>query len=152
MRTLISLLILCSLCANAQPKTAPFWRYELPEDIQLITPIQNGSSVFLQADEFAWVYETTTGKKIWSTEVKKYDKDAPHHLLYDSLYIVATGDTLVCYGILQNKLLWKKHFPGIEQDRYSGLTTVDTIAVFSYRSVDLGISILTGKELWRTQI
>ena len=34
MRTLISLLVLCSLLADAQPKSAPFWRYELPEDIQ----------------------------------------------------------------------------------------------------------------------
>jgi outer membrane protein assembly factor BamB len=152
MRTLISLLVLCSLCADAQPKSAPFWRYELPEDIQFITPIDNGSFVFLQADEFAWVYETATGKKIWSTEVKKYDKDALHHLVYDSLYLVSTGDTLLCYGILQNRLLWKKHFPGIEQDRFTGLTTVDTIAVLSFRSVDLGVNILTGKELWRTQV
>ncbi|MHB1050791.1 MAG: outer membrane protein assembly factor BamB family protein [Bacteroidota bacterium] len=152
MRTLISLLVLCSLYADAQPKSAPFWRYELPEDIQLIKPIVNGSFVFLQADEFAWVYETATGKKIWSAEVKKYDKDALHHLVYDSLYLVSSADTLLCYGILQNKLLWKKHFPGIEQDRYSGLATVDTVAVLSFRSIDLGINIETGKELWRTNI
>lgn len=152
MRTILSLILFCSLAADAQQKTAPFWRYELPEDVQRMSPVKGGSFVFLQADEFAWVYETATGKKIWSTEVKKFDKDAPHLLLFDSLYMVASGDTLFCYGVLQNRLLWKALYAGIELDRFSALIHADTVAVLSFQSIDLGINILTGKELWRTPI
>jgi outer membrane protein assembly factor BamB len=152
MRTLTLLSAVFCVLLTAQQKTPPFWKYELPEDIKTITPIAEGAQVFLWSDEFAWLYETTSGKKIWSVEVSKYSEKALHHLMYDSLYLVSTRDTLLCYAIQQNRLLWKKQYPGIEQDRFSGMVSRDTLAILSFRTIDVGINLLTGRELWRTQV
>lgn len=152
MRFLTFLSAVFCFLLTAQQKTPPFWKYELPEDIKTITPIAEGAQVFLWSDEFAWLYETASGKKIWSVEVSKYSEKALHHLVYDSLYLVSTRDTLLCYSIQQNRLLWKKQYPGIEQNRFSGLVHHDTLAILSFRTIDVGINLMTGRELWRTPV
>ncbi|MFZ4619557.1 MAG: PQQ-binding-like beta-propeller repeat protein [Bacteroidota bacterium] len=128
------------------------WKAELQDDVKKIQPVQGGKYLFLSSDEYAWLFDNTTGKKVWSVEVKEYSEKAMHHLFNDSLYIVANEDTLCCYSMTGNNLQWKRSYQGVEQDRFSGVQQQDTVLIVSYKNVDLGISILSGKELWRTPV
>ncbi|NUN70137.1 MAG: PQQ-binding-like beta-propeller repeat protein, partial [Bacteroidetes bacterium] len=128
------------------------WNAELEDDVKRIQPLQNGKYLFLSSDEYAWLFENATGKKVWSVEIDDYNAKAPHLVVNDSLYLVANEDTLVCYSMLGRSIRWKKPYAMIEQDRFSGMKQFDTIIVLSYSTVDIGISLHTGKEHWRTPV
>ena len=118
-RFIFTLLFLFSGILSAQTNKL-LWKAELKDDAKLIRPIQNGKYIFLWSDEYAWLYENATGKKMWSVAVDGYDEDAIHRLMNDSLYLVAKKDTLLCYNVIENNLVWKKSYQGIRQDRFSG--------------------------------
>ncbi len=128
------------------------WKAELQEDVKKIQPIQNGKYIFLWSDEYAWVYENATGKKIWSVKIQEYSEKAIHQLINDSLYIVANEDTLVCYNVLANRMVWKKSYQKIEQDRFLGLNVIDSTLLFHFKEIDVAITIESGKELWRAPL
>lgn len=128
------------------------WKAELDDDVKKIQPIFNGKYIFLWADEYAWLYENATGKKIWSVEIDEYDENAVHQVVNDSLYFVANEDTLYCYHMTGSKVLWKRQYRGVEQDRFSGLHKTDTLLILSYKNLDLGINLSTGEEHWRVQV
>lgn len=136
----------------AQTKTPLQWKTELAEDPKKIVPLQNGAYVFLSADEYAWLYETATGKKIWSVKIEDYVENGMHNLVDDSLYLVSDEDTLKCYAIFQNTLLWKKRYVQIEQDQFSSAKEFDSLLVLTYETTDLCINLSTGVEVWRKQI
>ncbi len=147
-RYFLIVLILFSYPGFAQ-QSKLIWKTELQDDVKKIHPIQDGKYIFLWADEYAWLYENSTGKKKWSIEIDEYNETAVHQLVYDSLYLVANEDTLLCYNILNDTLLWKQFYKGIEQDRFSGIKLTDTLLVLSFKTTDLGINAMNGKELWR---
>lgn len=128
------------------------WKAELEDNVKRIQPVQNGRYLFLSADEHAWLYENATGKKVWSVDVNDYTEKGVHRILNDSIYLVANDDSLFCFSMIEDTLLWKRSYTGIEQDRFSGIDQIDTLLIVSYGKFDLGISLLSGKELWRTPI
>lgn len=150
-RFIFTLLFLFSGILSAQTNKL-LWKAELKDDAKLIRPIQNGKYIFLWSDEYAWLYENATGKKVWSVAVDGYDEDAIHRLMNDSLYLVAKKDTLLCYNVIENNLVWKKSYQGIRQDHFSGVASIDTLLLLSYKNTDLAVSLLTGKELWRVPV
>lgn len=152
MKTLLAFVCFALSLSFAQNKSISSWKVELPEDIQMLKPIDGGTVLFLWSDEYAWTYETGTGKKIWSVKIDDYSNKAPHELLADSLYLVADGDSLFCFNILRNGTVWKKIYPAIEQGRYSGIQLHASMAILSYRTIDLAVDLATGKELWRSSV
>jgi len=147
---LLLLTVLSSLLVSQSSKN--LWKAELEDDVKRIQPVLNGKYLFLASDEYAWLYENATGKKIWSVEIDEYNEKAPHLLVNDTLYLVANEDTLVCYSMLGRSIRWKRSYATIEQDEFFGMKQFDTIAVLSYKKVDVGISLNDGKELWRTPV
>jgi outer membrane protein assembly factor BamB len=125
------------------------WKAELQDDVKKIQPIQNGKYIFLWADEYAWLYENVTGKKIWSVKIKEYSEKAVHQLINDSLYLVANEDTLECYNVLANTMVWKKSYLKIEQDRFLGLKVIDSTLLFHFKEIDVAVNLESGKEMWR---
>ncbi|MEW5800448.1 MAG: PQQ-binding-like beta-propeller repeat protein, partial [Bacteroidota bacterium] len=152
MKSILSFLFTITVLLTAQTKNAPVWRYELSDEVKKMQPIMNGRYVFLQSDEYAWLYETATGKKIWSVMIDEYVEKGMHHLVYDSLYLVSDEDSLKCFAIFQNKLLWKKRYPLVEQDEFVSVKQFDTLLVLSFGANDLCISLSTGAEVWRKQM
>ncbi|MFA6468607.1 MAG: PQQ-binding-like beta-propeller repeat protein [Bacteroidota bacterium] len=148
----ISIFILFAVSILSAQQEKNIWKAELDDDIKKMQPIQNGKYLFLWSDEYAWLFENATGKKIWSVEIEEYSDKAVHQVVNDSLYLVANEDTLVCYHMLQNSILWKKSYRGIEQDQFSGVKVVDTLLVLSYTKSDIGASLLDGTEAWRMPI
>ena len=150
-RFIFTILFLLSGILSAQTNKL-LWKTELKDDVKMIKPVQNGKYLFLWSDEYAWLYENATGRKVWNVVIDEYSEKAFHQLVNDSLYLVANEDTLLCYNIVENKLSWKRSYQGIQQDRFSGNIFSDTVLILSFRSIDLGINLLTGKEIWRTPI
>ncbi|MDP1676529.1 MAG: hypothetical protein Q8L88_06650 [Bacteroidota bacterium] len=128
------------------------WKVELQDDVKKIQPIQNGKYIFLWADEYAWLYENTSGKMIWNVKIEEYSEKAVHQLINDSLYLVANEDTLLCYNVLANKMVWKKSYQGIEQDRFLGLNLIDSTLLFHFKQIDIAVSLESGRELWRAPL
>jgi outer membrane protein assembly factor BamB len=128
------------------------WKAELDDDVKKIQPVLNGKYLFLSSDEYFWLFENATGKKVWSIEVDDYSEKAVHQTVNDTLFLVANEDTLICYNMVQNKKLWQRSYAGIEQDRFNGLKQLDTLLIISYTAMDLGISLNDGKEGWRTPV
>lgn len=149
MHRILSLLFVFLTIASGQTKNDPVWKHELPEEVKQMRPVGNGQYIFLQSDEYAWLYETATGKKIWSVQIEEYLEKGMHHLIYDSLYLVSDEDSLKCFAVFQNRLLWKQRFPQIEQDAFSSVKAFDTVLVLTYASNDLCISLSSGTEMWR---
>lgn len=148
MRTLIALLFTLSLAA-AQNKPVSNWKYELPEDVTRIAPVGGGSHLFVQADEYVWLYENATGRKVWGAVIDDHSPKAPQELLNDSLFVAGDGDTLFCWNIRRNAVVWKKRYAEIDQTDFSGRTLCDSILVLSYGETDLAVALTDGKELWR---
>lgn len=151
-RSLISILFILFVGIVSAQTNKLTWKTELPEDVKKIQPVQNGRYLFLSADEHAWLYEIATGKKVWNVEVKDYTEKGLHQIVNDSIYLVSSDDSLFSFSIISDTLLWKRSYQGIEQDRFNGILQLDTLLVVSYGKFDLGISLLSGKELWRTPI
>ncbi len=149
------LLLICALSANlfAQVNTKPAYMLELENDIKKMSVLQDGKYLFLTSDEYAWLVQPDSGKKLWSVKVKGYDENAVHTLLFDSLYLVSgNNDSLFCYSIFSKSLLWKTKFKDIDQDDFVELKTLDTLLLIRYDKFQVGVSLLSGKELWRAQI
>ena len=150
-RTYALLFVLFTACVLAQPgKTS--WKAELSDDVKGLQPVQNGKYLFLTSDENAWLYENATGKKVWSVKVRDYSKKAIHTLINDSLYVVANGDSLFCYSVLSDTVLWKRMYKGIEQDQFRSFSVNDTLLLITYKKTDLAVSLVSGKEAWRSAI
>ena len=145
------LLLLASNFLFAQQNKL-LWKAELQDDVKKIQTIQNGKYIFLWADEYAWLYENATGKKIWSVKIEEFSENAVHQLIHDSLYLVANEDTLVCYNVLANKMVWKKSYQGIEQDRFLGLNVIDSTLLFHFKKIDVAVNLESGKEMWRVPL
>ncbi|MFA5832573.1 MAG: PQQ-binding-like beta-propeller repeat protein [Bacteroidota bacterium] len=150
--TIVILVLFFAVGVLTAQKSTLQWKAELKEDVKKIQPIQNGKYIFLWADEYAWLYNNTTGKKTWSIEIDDYNENAIHQVVNDSLYLTANEDSLLCYNMVDNELLWKKRYQAIQQKRFSGSKLVDSIFILSFKEIDLGIDINTGSELWRTQL
>ena len=105
-RFIFTILFLLSGILSAQTNKL-LWKTELKDDVKMIKPVQNGKYLFLWSDEYAWLYENATGRKVWNVVIDEYSEKAFHQLVNDSLYLVANEDTLLCYNIVENKLSWK---------------------------------------------
>jgi outer membrane protein assembly factor BamB len=147
---LLLIVLVSSLLFAQQNKLS--WKAELLDDVKKIQPIQNGKYIFLWADKYAWVYENATGKKMWSVKIKEYSEKAVHQLINDSLYLVANEDTLECYNVLANTMVWKKSYQKIEQDRFLGLNVIDSTLLFHFKEIDVAVNLESGKELWRAPL
>lgn len=150
-RSIISALLFVSGVLFAQ-SGKNVWKADLDDDAKTIQPVLNGAYLFGSADEYAWLFRTSTGKKVWSVEIDDYSKKALHQVVDDTLYLVAEGDTLKCFDMLNNTLVWKRIYSGIEQSNFTAFSRMDTLYILSYGSVDLGISTLDGKEAWRSAV
>ena len=147
---LVFLLLISNFLFAQQNKLS--WKAELQDNVKKIQPIKNGKFIFLWADEYAWLYENATGKKIWSVKIEEFSEKAIHQLINDSLYIAANEDTLVCYNVLENRMVWKKSYQKIEQGRFLGLNVIDSILLFHYKEIDVAVNLESGKELWRVPL
>lgn len=152
MRFFLLLLFLFPVSLYSQQQSSLVWKHELPENIKTIHPIENGRFLFVWADENAWLYESATGKTIWNVAIREYSQKAVHQLLDDSLYLVSDDDTLKCFSLFQNKLLWKKRYQNIDQEEFAGLKKLDTLLVLTFDETDLCISLMTGTEIWRASM
>lgn len=152
MRSLLFTLLFFSTSLFSQQKSSLVWKYELPEKVKTIHPIDNGRYLFVWSDEYAWLYESATGKKIWSVVIREYSEKAVHQLLDDSLYLVSDDDTLKCFSLFQNTLLWKKTYRNIDQGEFVGLKKLDSLLVLTFDETDLCISLINGAEVWRAQM
>lgn len=150
-RMIVSMFVFVSALLLSQTQKN-VWKAELDDDVKKIVPVLNGKYLFISSDEYAWFYENATGKKIWSVEVEDYNEKAIHQIVNDTLYLVADEDSLVCYDMMNRSIYWKRGYTGIEQDNFSGWKQLDTLVILSYSTVDIGVSLVTGKELWRTPV
>ncbi len=134
-------------------QTAPFvWNAELDEDVQTFRPLMEGKYTYFRAEEYAWVYDNATGKKVWGVEIDDYSEESIGEMFRDSLYLAADGDTIFCFSVLQDSILWKMGYAGIDQESYVGAFLYDTTVVLTYRKTEVAVNLLTGTELWRSPI
>jgi len=148
---LLFIIVLTASILTGQSKKL-IWKAELEDNVKKIQPVLNGKYLFLSSDEYAWLYENATGKKVWNVEIDEYSDKAIHTVVNDTLYLVANEDTLVCYDMVNRSVQWKRWYKGIEQSQFSGLAQVDTLLIVSYSTLDIGISLNDGNEAWRTPI
>lgn len=145
--TTVLLFVVTSAQLNAQAK----WKVELDDPAQLYEFVGNGKYLFFNSDELAWLYDASTGKKVWDIKVKDYEKKGIHQLVGEQ-YLVSTDDGLNCYDALTGKLQWQKIYKGIDQDEFMSLEFIEKAAVLRYGDPHLGIDLATGNELWRAEI
>jgi hypothetical protein len=129
----------------------PTWKVELDDPVQLYEFLRDGKYLFFNSDEYAWLYDASTGQKVWSLEVKGYEKKGVHELVGER-YLVGTSKGLNCYDAITGQLLWQKEYKGIDQDDYMSLEFIENICVLRYGEPHLGIDLETGNEIWRLDI
>ncbi|MBI2429445.1 MAG: PQQ-binding-like beta-propeller repeat protein [Ignavibacteriales bacterium] len=152
MKSILSLLCIFTILTISQTKNSSIWKHELQEEVKHIRPLMSGQYIFLQSDEYAWLYETRTGKKVWGVKIEEYIEKGMHQIVYDSLYIVSDEDSLKCFAMFQNRLLWKQRYPAIEQDEFRSIKHFDTLLILTFGSNDLCVTLSGGTEVWRKQV
>ncbi len=141
---------LFALSASSQTK-APAWKVELGEPVQLYEFLQEGKYLFFNSGPYAWLYNAASGEKVWSVEVKDYEKKGVHTLIGEK-YVVGTDNALQCYDALTGKQLWSKEYKDIDQDEFRSYEFIDNTAVFWFENAHLAINLTDGTEIWRTKI
>ncbi len=151
MKTRIMLLIVCAfilfLAAYAQ---VPKWKLDIGEQIKNYSFLQEGKFLFLTNYEYSWLFDASTGAKVYELRVKNYEKKGVHQLV-DDKFLIGTDDDLQCYDALTGQLIWKQAYKDVSQDDFTDLDWLGNALVVSYRANHIGIDLTTGKELWRTK-
>ena len=150
------LLILTILFALILPgyifsQEAPKWAVDLGEPIKNYEFMQDGKLLFFTSGEYAWCYNSETGKEVWSMEVPDFD-DAGVSYLLGEMYITNSDNKLQAYDATNGKLLWEKEYEDIDQSDFRSFEFIKNNAVFWYGGIHLGVDLNTGNEVYRYEV
>lgn len=130
---------------------APKWKVDLGEPIKTYEFVRDGKYLFFNSKEYAWLYNTSTGEKVWELEVDNYEKKGIHYLIGEQ-YIVGTDNALQSYDVMTGKLQWSKEYKKIDQDEYKGYEFAAGVCIIWYGDYEVAVDLKTGDELWRAEI
>lgn len=147
-KVIFVLFLLYSAALFAQ---APKWKVDLGEPIKTYEFVDDGKFLFFDSKEYAWLYNTSTGEKVWELEVDNYEKKGIHYLIGDQ-YIVGTDNELQSYDVMTGKLQWSKEYKKIDQDEYKGYEFAAGVCIIWYGDYEVAVDLKTGEELWRAEI
>ena len=130
---------------------SPKWTVDLGEPIKNYEFMQDGKLLFFTSGEYAWCYNSKTGKEVWSMEVPDFDDEGVSYLLGE-LYLTNSDNRLQAYDATNGKLLWEKEYEDIAQSDYRSFEFIKNNAVFWYGGVHLGVDLNTGNEVYRYEV
>lgn len=149
-KILFTLLIVFVLLSSGFSQV-PKWALELNEPIKEYDFLQDGKYLFLRNGEYAWLYDSNNGQKIYDLEVNDFESKGVQSLVGEK-YLVSTSDKVLCYNALNGKLIWQQEYEDVSQDEYSDLSFIGEVTILKYGSLHIAIDLNNGKELWRQVI
>ncbi|MFH0991586.1 MAG: PQQ-binding-like beta-propeller repeat protein [bacterium] len=140
-------LVIVTISAQQVPK----WALELDDPIEGYSFLRDGNFLFLRAAENAYLYDATSGQKVYALNVDGYEAKGVHELVGEK-YLVSTSDNLRCYDAMIGKLLWEKEYKDIDQDEFTELRFIGDICVLRYGLNHVAINLTAGNEIWRQRL
>ena len=144
----LAMLLALTIIAPAQ---VPKWKLDVGEQIKDYSFLQDGKFLFLTNYEYSWLFDASTGEKVYELRVKNWEKEGVHQLVGEK-FLIGTDDDLQCYDALTGKLIWKQEYAKVSQDEFSNLSVRNNNLVLRYKKIHIGIDLETGKELFRMDI
>jgi len=146
-----SIFVIILLTVKIFPGEAPKWAVDLGEPIKNYEFMQDGKLLFFTSGEYAWCYNSETGKEVWSMEVPGFDDHGISYLLGE-MYLTNSDNKLQAYDATTGKLLWEKEYEDVDQSDYMDFEFIKNNAVFRYGHTHLGIDLNTGNEIYRYEV
>jgi len=103
---------------NAGDINGPAWKANLGEEIKAIRYLDDNKNVLFASNEYVWLYDIASGKKIWNAELKDFNKKGIRYVVQGSKFFVSTSKTVQCYDALTGTRLWETPVPDVDQDDY----------------------------------
>jgi len=145
---IIVLFLTFSVISEAQEA----WNYELEEQVKVIDFLDNGSKLFIGANEYIYLFDTKTGEKVYQIELEDYLEEGLYNLVGTTFLVATDDETLIGYDAITGKEKWKKVMDDFDQDNFKELHIINGKPVLQYGSLHISIDLETGKFLWGDNI
>ncbi|HTX18194.1 MAG TPA: PQQ-binding-like beta-propeller repeat protein [Bacteroidota bacterium] len=104
--------------AHAGDTNGPAWKADLGEEIKAIRYLDDHTHVLFASNEYVWLYDIASGKKVWNEELKDFNKKGLRYVVQGSKFFVSASKSVQCYDVMTGSKLWETPVPGVDQDDY----------------------------------
>ncbi len=130
---------------------APQWTVDLGEPIKTSEFMQDGKLLFFTSGEYAWCYNSASGKEVWKMEIPDFSETGVNQLLGE-MFLTNSDNKIQSYDATTGKLIWEKEYEDVDQSDFMSFEFINNNAVFRYGELHLGIDLNTGEEIYRTEV
>ncbi len=110
---------------------------------------ENDKLTLVRSEDYVWVYETDSGKKLWDKELEEpvYGNEE----VQDGLYTYTTKkDKMFAYDLMTGELKWQKELEYKIKDYYDRID-FEGIFVLEFKKVWAGYNANTGEKIWEIE-
>lgn len=80
-------------------KAQEAWDYELEEQVKVIDFIDNGTKLFIGANEYIYLFDAETGEKVYQIELEDYLENGLYNLVGTTFLVATDDETMIGYEI-----------------------------------------------------
>lgn len=153
----LGVLLVSSHTVAAKTPSGASWQADLGDTVKNVRMLDDKKHALVNNEGKVWLMDLATGKTIWNSKIKSFNKDGIDYHIVGERFLVSSGDKLQCYQVMDGKLLWEQKIPGIDQDDFKtvpagengAITASPNGIVLAYKDEFVELDITNGNLIRR---